>query len=69
MYQDKVIWITGASSGIGKALAAQWATAGAQLVLSARNVEALEALKASLPNSDRHLVLPIDLAAAHIHGR
>ncbi|PWL24336.1 MAG: short chain dehydrogenase [Fluviicola sp. XM-24bin1] len=62
MYQDKVIWITGASSGIGKALAAQWATAGAQLVLSARNVEALEALKASLPNSDRHLVLPLDLA-------
>lgn len=62
MYQDKVIWITGASSGIGKALAAQWATAGAQLVLSARKVEALEALKASLPNSDRHLVLPLDLA-------
>ncbi len=62
MYQDKVIWITGASSGIGKALAHQWASAGAHLVLSARNEETLEELKAALPNSDRHLVLPLDLA-------
>lgn len=62
MYQDKVIWITGASSGIGKALAEQWAAAGARLILSARNVEALETLKSELPNSDRHIVLPLDLA-------
>lgn len=62
MYQDKVIWITGASSGIGKALAAQWAAAGARLVLSARNEAALNELKEELPNADRHLVLPLDLA-------
>lgn len=64
MYQDKVIWITGASSGIGKALAQQWAGAGARLVLSARNIEALETLKDSLPQPDHHLVLPLDLSDA-----
>ncbi|GAB5415978.1 MAG: SDR family NAD(P)-dependent oxidoreductase [Crocinitomicaceae bacterium] len=62
MDQGKVIWITGASSGIGKALALQWAESGARIVLSARNVAALEALKADLPNSEKHFVLPLDLA-------
>jgi short-subunit dehydrogenase len=62
MYQDKVIWITGASSGIGKALAHQWANSGARLVLSARNAEALEALKSELPNSEKHAVFTLDLA-------
>lgn len=62
MYHDKVIWITGASSGIGKALASQWSSKGARLVLSARNIEALKILKESLPNSEKHIVLPLDLA-------
>lgn len=61
MYQDKIIWITGASSGIGKALAQQWAGEGARLVLSARNKEALEALRNDLPNASNHMVLVLDL--------
>ena len=62
MYQDKVIWITGASSGIGKALAQQWAADGARMVLSARNEEALIDLKKSLLHPDKHEVVVLDLA-------
>ena len=57
-YRNKVIWITGASSGIGEELARQLATFGAQLVLSARNQEKLSTLKASLTKPENHLVLP-----------
>lgn len=38
----KVIWITGASSGIGEALAYALASKKAKLILSGRNQEALE---------------------------
>lgn len=61
MYKDKVIWITGASSGIGKALAENWAKQGAKLVLSARRANALEELKKELPNPDAHVVVTLDL--------
>lgn len=61
-FQDKVIWITGASSGIGEALAMECAKAGARLVLSARREEELIRVQknASVPN-DRCLVLPMDM--------
>ena len=62
-FQDKVIWITGASSGIGSELAKQLSSFGAKLILSARNEEKLNDLKSSLNNSDEHLVLPFDLGS------
>jgi short-subunit dehydrogenase len=40
----KVVWITGASSGIGEALAKVCGAAGAKLILSGRRVDALEAV-------------------------
>jgi len=42
MTSSKIIWITGASSGIGEALALQWAVPGNQLVLSGRNIDQLD---------------------------
>ena len=44
-FADKCIWITGASSGIGEALATEWALYKPILILSGRNVEKLNAVK------------------------
>jgi len=48
--QNKVVVITGASSGIGKALAEKYASEGWNLVLAARRIERLQALKSQLKN-------------------
>ncbi|MDP4088429.1 MAG: SDR family NAD(P)-dependent oxidoreductase [Bacillota bacterium] len=48
MLKDKVVFISGASSGIGEASARRFAAEGAVLLLSARNMAKLEALKAQL---------------------
>ncbi len=62
-FKDKVVWITGASSGIGKELALALADLGAKLVLSSRGKDALEAIKTDKDLSDeRCLILPIDLS-------
>ena len=60
-YQDQVVWLVGASSGIGAALAKVLSQRGARLALSARRVEALQDLCASL-GSDHHRVFPLDIA-------
>ncbi|WP_321289084.1 SDR family oxidoreductase [uncultured Sunxiuqinia sp.] len=49
--KDKVVIITGASSGIGKALAYEFASSGAVLVLAARRIERLQQIKAELADS------------------
>jgi short-subunit dehydrogenase len=61
MFQNKVAWVTGASSGIGEEMVRQLASKGACVVLSARNTDALERIRMSLPNPDKHLVLALDL--------
>ncbi len=48
--KDKVVIVTGASSGIGKALAEVFSQAGARVVLAARSKEKLDAIAAGLPN-------------------
>jgi short-subunit dehydrogenase len=57
------VWITGASSGIGVALARQYAQRGATLGLVARRGEKLQALAASLPTTCCHLY-PLDVSDA-----
>jgi dehydrogenase/reductase SDR family protein 7B len=56
---DKVIWITGASSGIGKALAQTAAQQNVKLILSGRRIDALKALAGDL--SVDCLVLPFEV--------
>ncbi len=58
----KIVWITGASSGIGEAVAKSCARRGAKLVLSARREAELERVRDGLVNAEEHLVLPLDLA-------
>jgi short-subunit dehydrogenase len=62
---DKIIWLTGASEGIGKAIATQLAQKGAKLVLSARRTDLLENVAQSLQLADnQYLILPFDLGDA-----
>lgn len=57
-YDGQTIWITGASSGIGAALARAFAAEGAALILSGRRREALAAVAAGLPGDS--LILPFE---------
>lgn len=77
--QDKVIVITGASSGLGEAAARHLARGGARLVLGARRIERMQALaqELSLGNdaflrtdvTDRAQVQRLVDHAVHRHGR
>ena len=57
-FKDKTVWITGASSGIGDALAKSFADAGANLILSGRRTEALASVADGIPTES--LVLPFE---------
>ncbi|MCK0124220.1 SDR family oxidoreductase [Gelidibacter sp. F2691] len=60
-FNTKVIWITGASSGIGKALALALSQQQCQLILSSRRTEALEDVKNQCQHPEQIAILPFDL--------
>lgn len=59
-YAGKTVWITGASSGLGEALAHSFAKRGARLVLSARREARLHEVAKACGASDVHVV-PLDM--------
>lgn len=63
---DKVVVITGASSGVGRAIAREFGRRGAKVALIARNTEALQNAAREIENTrrGRALVLPLDVADA-----
>jgi len=65
-FDKAVVWITGASSGIGESLAKACARRGARLILSARRADALERVKSEITAlgvpADRVVVLAFDVS-------
>ena len=58
-FKNKTVWITGASSGIGRALSIKLSSLGANIVLSSRKKEELDIVAKQCMNST--MVLPLDL--------
>lgn len=62
-FERKKVWITGASSGIGEALAYEFSKSNAELVLSGRNVDRLKEVKHNCPQSNSPVtIVPFDLS-------
>ncbi len=60
-FRDSVVWVTGASSGIGAALGPQFHAEGAHVVLSARREEALRETAARCAGPGETMVRPLDV--------
>jgi dehydrogenase/reductase SDR family protein 7B len=61
IFKDKVIWITGASSGIGESLVYQLNKYGAKLIISSRNKQDLDLVRVKCQNHHNVFVLPLDI--------
>jgi len=61
LFQNKVVWITGASSGIGEAMAYEFSKMGAKLILSARREDRLAEVRNKCINPRDVFVLPMDM--------
>jgi len=66
--KDKIVLITGASSGIGEACARAFAAEGCKLILAARRVDRLQALASELQSAHSTVshVVPLDVTDRHM---
>ncbi|MGN5261052.1 SDR family oxidoreductase [Aeromonas hydrophila] len=62
--EGKLVLLTGASGGIGEALAQELAAQGAHLLLHGRRASALERLRKELPHPERHQTVIADLGSS-----
>jgi dehydrogenase/reductase SDR family protein 7B len=62
IFRGKVVWITGASSGIGEALARSFADHGSRLILSSRREDELNRVSRLCTAAESVVVLPLDLS-------
>jgi len=63
-FRNKVVWVVGASQGLGEELALQWAQAGARLIVSSRTLGKLQVVKKICSQhipSENIVCLPLDL--------
>jgi len=60
-FSNKIVWITGASSGIGRALAIEMSKQNAKLILSSRKKEGLQSVKELCKNQDAVKIVTLDL--------
>ncbi len=60
-FTNKRVWITGASSGIGRELAIEISKAGGKCILSARSEEKLHETNELTPHKESNIILPLDV--------
>lgn len=61
-FQNKIVWITGASSGIGEALTYELNRQGAKIIISSRRQKALQNVKKGCRHPSNVHVIPLDLS-------
>ncbi len=61
-YQNQIVWITGASSGIGEAIAYAFAKEGAHIIISARREQELKRVKDNCPEQSKVTIVPLDIS-------
>ncbi len=61
-HNNQIIWLTGASSGIGEAVTYAFAKEGVHVIISARRKAELERVKANCPDPSKVTIVPLDVA-------